>query len=71
MAGTFIRNCGKSTRPEGVTLAAGMRPDVIAREFAGERAAIAIVGAVGGRREEVAGFGLGTPAKEGRKKPIR
>jgi hypothetical protein len=36
--------------------AAGMRPDVIAREFAGERAAIAIVRAVGRGREEVAGF---------------
>ena len=53
-----MRPCGKRTWPEGVALAASVRPDVIAREFAGERAAIAIVRAVGGRREEVAGFWL-------------
>ena len=51
--------------------AAGMRPDVITRAFAGEVTGFAIVGAVGGRREEEAGFGLGTAEKEGRKKPIR
>ena len=50
--------------------AAGMRADVIARTFAGEITGFAIVRAVGGRREEVAGFRFGTPAKEGRKKPI-
>jgi hypothetical protein len=46
--------------------AAGVRPDVIAREFAGERAAIAIVRAVSRRREEVAGFGF-RPGEEGAK----
>ena len=38
--------------------AASVRPDVIARTFAGEVTGFAIVRAVGGRREEVAGFGL-------------
>jgi hypothetical protein len=34
--------------------AAGMRPHVVAVELAGEITGFAIVGAVGGRREEVA-----------------
>lgn len=41
-----------------MALAASVRPDVIAGEFAGKRAAFAIVRAVGRGREEVAGFGL-------------
>ena len=43
-----------------------MRPDVIAGELAGEITGFAIVGAVGGRREEEAGF-RPRPDKEGAK----
>jgi hypothetical protein len=50
-----------------------MRPDVVAGELARQRAIVAIVGAVGGRREQPAAFGLaGFPqdSNKGRKKLI-
>jgi hypothetical protein len=52
---------------ETVPLSASMRPDVVTRELARQRTALAIVGTVRGRGEQVARFRAGTTAKGERK----